>query len=59
MIPGINRLVAISLDSALQAKSEASGEHVKLLKAWASQNYVRTFLFFTGGFAGLVASSTA
>lgn len=59
MIPGINRLVAISLDPALQAKSEASGEHVKLLKAWASQNYVRTFLFFTGGFAGLLASSTA
>jgi hypothetical protein len=59
MIPGINRLIAISVDSALQTKSEANGEHVALLKAWVSQNYIRTFAFFTGGFAGLLASLTA
>jgi hypothetical protein len=59
MIPGINRLIAISVDLALQTKSDVSGEHVALLKAWASQNYARTFLFFTGGFAGLLASLTA
>jgi hypothetical protein len=59
MIPGINRLIAISVDSALQTKSEANGEHLALLKAWVSQNYIRTFAFFTGGFAGLLASLTA
>lgn len=59
MIPGINRLIAISVDSALQAQSEASGEHVALLKAWVSQNWVRTAMFFTGGLAGLMASLTA
>ena len=59
MIPGINRLISISVDSALQAQSEASGEHVALLKAWVSQNWVRTAMFFTGGLAGLMASLTA
>jgi hypothetical protein len=59
MIPGINRLIAISLDSALQAKSEASGEHLPLLKAWVTQNYVRSAMFFAGGFAGFWASLTA
>jgi hypothetical protein len=59
MIPGINRLIAISVDSALQTKSEASGEHVSLLKAWVLQNSIRTAMFFTGGFAGLLASLTA
>jgi hypothetical protein len=59
MIPGINRLIAISVDVALQAKSEASGEHVELLKAWVTQNYVRSAMFFVGGFAGLWASLTA
>jgi hypothetical protein len=58
MIPGINRLIAISLDAALQAKSEASGEHLPLLKAWVVQNYVRSAMFFVGGFAGLWASLT-
>lgn len=59
MIPGINRLIAISVDAALQAKSEASGEHVELLKAWYWQNYVRSALFFAGGFIGLLGSLTA
>jgi hypothetical protein len=59
MIPGINRLIAISLDAALQAKSEASGEHLPLLKAWVVQNYVRSAMFFVGGFAGLWAELTA
>lgn len=59
MIPGINKLIAISVDAALQAKSEVSGEHVTLLKAWVTQNYVRSAMFFAGGFAGLWASLTA
>jgi hypothetical protein len=49
----------VSLDAALQAKSEASGEHLPLLKAWVVQNYVRSAMFFVGGFAGLWASLTA
>lgn len=59
MIPGINRLIEISLDAALQAKSEASGEHVALLKAWVFQNYIRSALFLTGGLSGLWASLNA
>ena len=59
MLPGINRLIAISVDAGLQAKSEASGEHLRLLKAWVAQNYVRSAMFFAGGFAGLWASLTA
>ncbi|KAM0707690.1 hypothetical protein Q7P35_004337 [Cladosporium inversicolor] len=59
MIPGIDRLIAISLDAALQAKSEASGEHLPLLKAWVTQNYVRSAMFFVGGVSGLWASLTA
>lgn len=59
MIAGIDRLIEISVDAALQAKSEASGEHVALLKAWVSQNYIRSAMFLTGGLSGLWASMKA
>lgn len=59
MYPGIVRLMDISVDAGLQAKSTASGEHIVLLKQWVTQNYIRAAMFFVGGFSGLWASLNA
>jgi len=58
MYPGIMRLIAISEDSKLYEKAEGSREHIKLLKAWETQNYVRAGLFFAGGAVALWSGLT-
>lgn len=57
MWPGIQRLLEISESSQVQmTASDASGEPLRLLKAWTDQNFVRASMAFAGGMAGLFAA---
>jgi len=57
MWPGIQRLVEISESSQVQmSAADASGETLRLLKAWYNQNLIRASIAFVGGMAGFVAS---
>lgn len=53
MLPGITRLIEISRDEGLQGKSEGSGEHLGLLRAWTKQNYIRATMLMVAGLVGL------
>lgn len=55
MMPGIQRLIAISESSAAQEKADANLEHRQLLIKWVKQNYVRALAMMVGGLAGLQA----
>lgn len=52
---GINKLLKISESVALQAKADASGEAVELMKTWAVQNWIRASMPFVAGLIGLWA----
>ncbi|KAK5164629.1 uncharacterized protein LTR77_009835 [Saxophila tyrrhenica] len=54
MLPGINRIMEISRSVVEQQKADATGETVKLMKAWVLQNWVRAAL---SGASGLTALS--
>ena len=56
MMPGIRKLIAISDDKAMQDICEETGEHVKLLRNWIWQNYVRSVVVLGAGLVGLWAS---
>ncbi|KAK0264979.1 hypothetical protein LTS09_001388 [Friedmanniomyces endolithicus] len=56
MMPGIHRLMDLSSgEASAQQKAAASGELLKLLKAWAAQNWVRVAMSGAGGLLGLYA----
>ncbi|KAK0287259.1 hypothetical protein LTR35_002753 [Friedmanniomyces endolithicus] len=56
MMPGIHRLMDLSNgEASAQEKAAASGEVLKLLKAWAVQNWVRVAMSGAGGLVGLYA----
>lgn len=55
MSKGIQRLIEISQHTTEQVKADASGEAVKLLKAWAAQNWIRAALSFSAGMIALWA----
>lgn len=57
MWPGIQRLLEISEGSqgGMNA-ADASGEMLRLLKAWTDQNFVRAFMALAGGMAGCFAA---
>ncbi|TKA83566.1 hypothetical protein B0A55_00375 [Friedmanniomyces simplex] len=56
MMPGIHRLMDLSKgDATAQEKAAASGEVLKLLTAWAAQNWVRVGMAGAGGLVGLYA----
>lgn len=53
MMGGINRLIAIGKDPALQLTAQSSGEVGKLLRTWGAQNYVRAGMTVAAGLIGL------
>ncbi|TKA83565.1 hypothetical protein B0A55_00378 [Friedmanniomyces simplex] len=58
MMPGIHRFMDLSKgDATAQEKAAASGEVLKLLKAWAAQNWVRV-VFSKGMFDGVEIRDT-
>lgn len=54
MFGGIQRLIEISENAAMQAKS--GGEVTRLLKTWTVQNWVRCVMMFMAGVAGLATA---
>ncbi|KAK4622452.1 hypothetical protein CLAFUR0_07188 [Fulvia fulva] len=52
---GVERVIAISKDAAMQVKAEESGKVLRLLKAWTGQNDVRPGIWVGAGVAGLLA----
>lgn len=56
MAGGIDRLISIGKDPALQVTAGSSGEVTKLLKTWTAQNYVRVGFTLAAGLIGLSAS---
>ncbi|GAB7345976.1 hypothetical protein MBLNU457_4197t1 [Dothideomycetes sp. NU457] len=57
MYPGIQRLLEIGKSSEVQMNAaDASGETLRLLKAWHDQNLVRASMAFAGGMTGLFAA---
>ncbi|EMC99205.1 hypothetical protein BAUCODRAFT_395047 [Baudoinia panamericana UAMH 10762] len=56
MMPGIKRLIQLSkAETGMQEKAAASGEVLRLLKAWTAQNWVRVGMSAVGGLAALYA----
>lgn len=55
MYNGVQRLIEISESATEQQKADASGEALKLLQAWVSQNFVRAAVAFGAGMVGLYA----
>ncbi|EMC93401.1 hypothetical protein BAUCODRAFT_76104 [Baudoinia panamericana UAMH 10762] len=55
MLPGINKLIAISQSKVKQEKATASLEARQLLTRWNAQNAVRASLFLVAGLAALRA----
>lgn len=49
MLPGIQRLIAISESQAEQEKSDKTLEHRELLKSWSFWNGVRAVLYLGSG----------
>jgi hypothetical protein len=58
MLPGINRLIEIGRDTALQSQGQTQSEVVALLRKWVAQNYFRGSLHLTAGMVGLLAALT-
>lgn len=57
MMPSMKRLVAISEDEKLLAKTEQTLEHRQLLTQWVNQNYLRVGVALASGLLGLYAST--
>ena len=57
MMRGIHRLIDLSkMDAGAQEKAASSGEVLRLLQAWAAQNWIRMGLTAAGGLVGLYAA---
>lgn len=59
MMGGIRRLLAISKDERVKAKSEMNLEHRQLLVRFAKQNYISVALQLFSGITGLLAALKA
>lgn len=58
MMPSMKRLVAISEDEKLLARTEQTLEHRQLLVQWVNQNYLRVGVALASGLLGLWATTS-